>query len=161
VARRVALPPRHRDALEGERRGRNGLVQLVDAIEQVPELEAPEHLLQLRPVRRREHELGRVGVELEGATRSRRMVASSFAARACSACSLTAFERAGVSSSACSRTSSSDPYCAISCPAVLSPIPGIPGMLSDGSPLSPMKSGTWSGRIPSLASTRSGVTTRL
>src|SRR5204863_344012 len=67
------------------------------------------------------------------------------------------FDRAGVSSSACSRTSSSDPYCAISCPAVLSPIPGIPGMLSDGSPFSPMKSGTWSGRIPRRASTRSGV----
>ena len=36
-------------------------------------------------------------------------------------------------------------------------IPGIPGMLSDVSPLRPMKSGIWSGVIPSRASTRSGV----
>ena len=33
-------------------------------------------------------------------------------------------------------------------PAVLSPMPGTPGMLSDVSPFSPMKSGTWSGRMP-------------
>ena len=33
------------------------------------------------------------------------------------------FRRAGESSSACAITSSSEPYCAISCPAVLSPIP--------------------------------------
>ena len=38
-------------------------------------------------------------------------------------------------------TPSSEPYCAISCPAVLSPMPGTPGMLSDVSPLRPMKSG--------------------
>ena len=67
------------------------------------------------------------------------------------------FRRAGESSSACAITSSSDPYCATSCPAVLSPIPGIPGMLSEVSPLSPMKSGIWSGRMPYRASTRSGV----
>ena len=42
------------------------------------------------------------------------MVASSFDARAWSACSVTAFERAGESSSAFAITSSSDPYCAIS-----------------------------------------------
>ena len=58
------------------------------------------------------------------------------------------FLRAGESSSACAITSSTDPYCEISCPAVLSPIPGMPGMLSDVSPLSPMKSGIWSGRMP-------------
>ena len=40
------------------------------------------------------------------------------------------FARAGESSAACSITASSEPYCAISCPAVLSPIPGTPGMLS-------------------------------
>ena len=80
--------------------------------------------------------------------RSRRIVASSFDARAWSACSRTAFPRAGESSSACAITSSSEPYWAISWPAVLSPIPGMPGMLSDVSPLSPMKSGTWSGRTP-------------
>ena len=76
------------------------------------------------------------------------MVASSFEARAWSACSRTAFPRAGESSSACAITSSREPYCAISWPAVLSPMPGIPGMLSEVSPLRPMKSGTWSGRTP-------------
>ena len=60
----------------------------------------------------------------------------------------TAFPRAGESSSACSITASSEPYCATSWPAVLSPIPGIPGTLSEVSPLSPMKSGTCSGLIP-------------
>ena len=80
--------------------------------------------------------------------RSRRIVARSFESRAWSACSRTARLRAGESSSACAITSSSDPYCAISWPAVLSPIPGIPGMLSEVSPFSPMKSGTWSGRTP-------------
>ena len=47
--------------------------------------------------------------------------------RAWSACSMTFFLRAGESSSACSITLSSDPYCAISWPAVLSPMPGMPG----------------------------------
>ena len=77
--------------------------------------------------------------------------------RAWSAYSVMFLRRAGVSSSACSITSSSEPYCAISCPAVLSPMPGMPGMLSEVSPLSPMKSGIWSGRMPYRASTRSGV----
>ena len=85
------------------------------------------------------------------------MVARSFESRAWSACSRTAFPRAGESSSAWAITSSSEPYCAISCPAVLSPMPGIPGMLSEVSPLRPMKSGTWSGRTPYRSSTRSGV----
>ena len=76
------------------------------------------------------------------------MVASSFDVRAWSANSVMFFFRAGESSSACAITSSSEPYWAISWPAVLSPIPGTPGMLSDVSPLSPMKSGIWSGRIP-------------
>ena len=80
--------------------------------------------------------------------RSRRIVARSFESRAWSACSRTALPRAGDRSSACAITSSSEPYCAISWPAVLSPIPGIPGMLSEVSPFSPMKSGTWSGRTP-------------
>ncbi len=90
-------------------------------------------------------------------SRSRRIVASSFDAAACSAFSAIAFERAGDSSPACSTTSSSEPYCEMSCPAVLSPIPGMPGMLSLVSPFSPMKSGIWSGRMPYRASTRSGV----
>ena len=68
--------------------------------------------------------------------------------RAWSANSVMFFRRAGESSSACAITSSSEPYCAISWPAVLSPIPGTPGMLSDVSPFRPMKSGTWSGRMP-------------
>ena len=93
----------------------------------------------------------------KSSSRSRRIVASSFAAFACSACSRIDFERAGVSSSTCSSTSSSEPYWAISWPAVLSPIPGTPGMLSEGSPFRPMKSGTCSGLIPSRSSTRSGV----
>ena len=81
-------------------------------------------------------------------SRSRRIVASPFATRAWSANSVTFFARAGESSDACSITDSSEPYCAISCPAVLSPMPGMPGMLSLVSPLSPMKSGICSGRMP-------------
>jgi len=46
-ARERTFAPRHRDALDLARRRRHGLVELVDAIEQVPELEPPEHLLQL------------------------------------------------------------------------------------------------------------------
>ena len=45
-------------------------------------------------------------------------------------------------------TPSSEPKRCSSSAAVLSPIPGTPGMLSDVSPLSPMKSGTSSGGIP-------------
>ena len=51
-------------------------------------------------------------------------------------------------SSTCSSTSSSDPYFCSSCAAVLSPMPGTPGMLSDVSPFSPMKSVTSSGGMP-------------
>ena len=58
-----------------------------------------------------------------------------------------------------SRRFSSEPNCAISCPAVLSPIPGTPSIASDVSPFKPMKSGTRSGGIPYRASTRSGVYT--
>ena len=50
------------------------LVELVDAVQQVAELEAPEHLLQLRAVGRREHELGRVEVELEVAAHRRELL---------------------------------------------------------------------------------------
>ena len=140
------LAPGHLDAGRDERRrGRERLVELVDAVQQVAELEAPEHLLQLRAVRRREHDLRRVEVELEVAPHRRELLRG----RACSACSRIDFERAGDSSSTCSITSSSEPYCAISWPAVLSPIPGTPGMLSEVSPFRPMKSGTCSGLIPS------------
>src|SRR5256885_947864 len=44
---------------------RHRLVERVDAVQQAPELEAPEHLAQLRAVRRREYELGRIAVEVE------------------------------------------------------------------------------------------------
>ena len=98
-------------------------------LEQVAELEAPEHLLQLSSGPGGE---STSSAGSQSSSRSRRIVASSFAPRAWSACSRIAFERAGVSSSTCSSTSSSEPYCAISCPAVLSPIPGTPGMLSGG-----------------------------
>ena len=65
---RLALDPRHLDAGHLDGRGRDRLVELVDATEQVPELEPAEDLLQLRAVRRREHELGRVDVERQVAT---------------------------------------------------------------------------------------------
>ncbi len=65
-----------------------------------------------------------------------------------SAFSLMLRARAGDSSDACSITDSTDPYWEISWPAVLSPMPGTPGMLSEVSPLSPMKSGTCSGVTP-------------
>ncbi len=52
------------------------------------------------------------------------MVARSFDSRAWSACSVIARERAGESSPACSMTSSSDPYCAISWPCRLVPDAG-------------------------------------
>ncbi len=85
------------------------------------------------------------------------MVASSFETFAWSAFSLMFFRRAGVSSSTCSSTPWREPYCWISWDAVLSPMPGMPGMLSEVSPLRLMKSGIWSGVIPRRASTRSGV----
>ena len=48
----------------------------------------------------------------------------------------------------CARISSTPPNSLISSAANLGPIPVTPGMLSLVSPLSPMKSGTWSGRTP-------------
>ena len=124
---------------------RQRLVQRVDTAEQAAELEAPEDLLERRTVGRRGR---RASVGSTSSGRSRRIVASTFDARAWSACSRIDLPRAGESSSACAMTSSSEPYWATSWPAVLSPIPGIPGMLSEVSPLRPMKSGTWSGRTP-------------
>ena len=74
-ARGQLLAPGHLDARRDERRrGRQRLVELVDAVQQVAELEAPEHLLQLRAVRRREHDLGRVEVELEVAPHRRELL---------------------------------------------------------------------------------------
>ena len=77
------------------------------------------------------------------------MVARSFDWRAWSAYRRRlSFRFVPETSSMRSRSSSSDPNWAISCPAVLSPIPGIPSIWSDVSPFSPMKSGTRSGGIP-------------
>ena len=45
-------------------------------------------------------------------------------------------------------TSSSLSYCPSSLSAVFSPTPGMPGMLSELSPIRPFRSGTWSGRTP-------------
>ena len=64
----LALSPRHLDARHLQRRGRHRLVELVDAVEQVAELEPPEDLLQLGAVRRVEDELRRVAVDVEVAT---------------------------------------------------------------------------------------------
>ena len=50
------------------------LVELVDAAEQRPELVAAEHLLELRAVGRREHDLGRVEVEVEVAPHRRELL---------------------------------------------------------------------------------------
>ena len=156
-AREIALAPVHLLRLGGRTlRRRQRLVERVDAAEQRAELEPLEDLLELGAVGGLQDERRRIDAEVEVATHRREELLE---ARACSASSAIAFERAGESPEACSTTSSSEPYCAMSCPAVLSPIPGIPGMLSLVSPFRPMKSGICSGRIPYRASTRSGVYT--
>ena len=69
---------------------------------------------------------------------SRMIVASCLLTRASSACSVRFCLRlAPEMSSTWSSTLSSDPNCCSSCDAVLSPMPGTPGMLSDVSPLRP------------------------
>ena len=80
---------------------------------------------------------------------SRTIVASILLMRALSACSVRFCLRfAPVIWSTLLRTPSRSPnFCSRSA-AVLSPIPGTPGMLSDVSPLRPMKSGTSSGGMP-------------
>src|SRR6187399_1980052 len=61
----LALAPRHRVELRGLRAlgGRKRLVERVDPSEQRAELEAPEDLLELRPVRRLQHESRGIGAE--------------------------------------------------------------------------------------------------
>ena len=54
--------------------GRKGRVQLVHAAEEVPELEAPEHLLELAAVGRREDERGRIAVDVEVAPHRRELL---------------------------------------------------------------------------------------
>src|SRR5215208_6660108 len=61
----LAFTPRDLLPLDPALRRRNRSVELVDAVQQVAELEAPEHLVQARAVGRREHELVRGPVELE------------------------------------------------------------------------------------------------
>ena len=63
--RERALVPRHRDSGQLQRRRGQRLVQRVESRQQPPELEAAEELLQLRAIGRREHQLGRIEVELE------------------------------------------------------------------------------------------------
>ena len=141
----LPLPPRHGDALGDEPLGgRHRLVELVDAAEQRPELEAAEHLLQLGTIGWSQHERRRVEVEIEVAPhrcellRDARLVGvlgDVLPARR--------RELLGVRDHLLERAVLGDQLA-----AVLSPIPGTPGMLSEVSPLSPMKSGTWSGRTP-------------
>ena len=71
------IPSRHADLRADDLRplGRgHRLVEQVDPVEQVAELEAPEHLAQLRAVRRREHERGRIEVEVEVAPHRRELL---------------------------------------------------------------------------------------
>ncbi len=102
----------------------------------------------------RSRERSRLAVELRlrGRSRPGRRGPSSPAAwrsRASSACSVRFCLRlAPEISSTLSSTFSSEPKRWSSSDAVLSPMPGTPGMLSDVSPLRPMKSGTSSGGMP-------------
>ena len=139
-----SFPPRHRGRLELHRRGRHRNVELVHATQQVPELEAPEHLLQLRAVGRLEHELGHVAVELEIAPHRRQLLGlprlvgvlgDVLAARR--------RQLVRVLDHLLERAVLRDQL-----PGGLVADPGTPGMLSEVSPLRPMKSGTCSGRIP-------------
>jgi hypothetical protein len=68
------LAPRHGDSLELHRSGRERLVDDVDPLEEVPELELAEHLLQPRAIRRLQHELCRVAAQLEVATHGRELL---------------------------------------------------------------------------------------
>ena len=88
-------------------------------------------------------------VTLIGTSTSVTIVASCFETRASSACSVRFCLRfAPEISSTAPSTPSRSPNCCSSWAAVLSPIPGTPGMLSEVSPLSPMKSVTSSGGTP-------------
>ena len=126
-------------------RRRERLVERVEPRQQAAELEAAEDLLQLRAVGRGEHELGRVEVELEVAPHRRELLRD---ARLVGVLG----DRPASGRARARRRARSPPRASRSGrsarPAVLSPIPGTPGMLSEVSPLSPMKSGTWSGRTP-------------
>ncbi len=53
---------------------RHGFVEVVDAVQQVAKLEAPEHLAQLGAVGRREYELRRIAVDVEVAAHRRELL---------------------------------------------------------------------------------------
>ena len=63
---KLAFTPGELRSRDGGPLGRGqGLVQLVDTLQERPELEAAEHLLELGPVGRRERRAGRVAVDVE------------------------------------------------------------------------------------------------
>ena len=142
----------HRDGagglgLRARDRGRLGRVErLLEPAQRVAQLEVAEDRAQPRAVALA-RQLGR-----RGRGRPGRRAPSSPAAWRC------ARPRRTRSGSACAwrrrsgrrsrARSSSEPKRCSSSAAVLSPMPGTPGMLSDVSPLRPMKSGTSSGGIP-------------
>ncbi len=72
--RELPLGPGDVDARDLGRGSRQGLVELVHAAQEVAELEAAEDLLELRAVRRREHERCRVDVEREVAAHRRELL---------------------------------------------------------------------------------------
>ena len=75
LSRQLALAPRHRRPGDDPLARRHGLVELVDAVQQVAELEAPEHLAQLASGRAAR---ARAADGSQSMSRSRRIVASSF-----------------------------------------------------------------------------------
>ena len=77
--------------------------------------------------------------------RSRTIVARRRKSRSWSAASRTAVRRAGLKPSAAAITPSRSPCSRSRSAAVFCPMPRAPGMLSDGSPRSAIRSGTWSG----------------
>ena len=86
------------------------------------------------------------------------MVASRLDSRATSSCSRSSARRfSDLISSRRSYIASIDPNCWSSCAAVFSPMPGTPGMLSEVSPLRPMKSGMDAGVMPKRSTTACGV----
>ena len=102
-------------------RGRQRLVERVDAARAAPRNS------KRRKISFNSERSGGCSTSSAGSTprsRSRRIVARSFEARACSAFSAIAFAARGRELGACSTTSSSEPYCEISWPGGLVPDPG-------------------------------------
>ena len=151
-------PARHGTSARSEIRRvarRDGLLELVDPLQQGAELELAEQLLHRRPVGRLVDQRGQVDVDRDGAVDGRQQlrllgVLGGGAQRL-------APLLAGAPASRMAYTPSRLPNWTSRSAAVFSPMPGTPGMLSDVSPLSPMKSGTARGRCRSAARIRSGV----